>query len=471
MSTFNIKIAQQDLDKLCLLVNAKYPKEAAAFALAGVSIRGDDVTILVRRPIEIPPEQYVYQDKYRLEISSQAINGLAALCEKNQLGAILCHSHPDDIPYSASDDFGEGRVFEVLRRFIPANAPTASLLFYPGGLKGRIWVPGSTLPVPIVEVIVVGRHLQRIRLEEGEEVQEAVSEIYDRQVRALGEAGQRLISQTKVGIVGVGGTGSPTAEQLVRLGVRDLVLIDPDIFEPSNVTRVYGTFAPSCLLQIQKMLHGPPKKVGLVQRHLRRINPAIRVRTVRKHVVLRDAVDHLFDRDIIMLCTDDHWGRSIVNRLVHQYLIPAINMGVRIDAHEGLITEAVGTVDVLRPDTPCLWCKEALQAERIATESMRKSERRDRARQGYVEDLETPSPSVISMTTVISGLSVSLFLQMVTDFMGVNGEVARLNYSPLRSTVSRGMTQIHDKCICRQVRAFGDLKVLPIQEDLAYLDG
>jgi molybdopterin/thiamine biosynthesis adenylyltransferase len=471
MSPYRIKIVQEDLDKLRCLVNAKYPKEAAAFALAGVSIRGDDVTVLVRRPIEIPPEQYVYQTKHHLKISTQAINGLSALCEKNQLGVILCHSHPNEIPYSASDDFGEGRIVEVLRQFIPANAPTASVLFCPGGFRARIWMPGSTIPTPISELVIVGRHLQRIRLEEHRKVQEAVPEIYDRQVRALGEDGQRLIAKTKVGIVGVGGTGSPTAEQLVRLGVRDLVLIDPDIFEPSNVTRVYGAFAPSGLRQILKVLKGPPSKVGLVRRHLRRINPAISVRIIMQNVVVRNAVDQLLDRDIIMLCTDDHWGRSIVNRLAYQYLIPVVNMGVRIDAHEGSITGAVGTADILRPGTPCLWCKGALQAERIATESIPKIARRDRVRQGYVQDLETPAPSVVSMTTVVSGLSVSLFLQLATDFMGENGEVARLNYHPLQSTVGRGMTEIQDKCICRQVKAFGDLKDLPLQEDLSYLDG
>lgn len=60
----------------------------------------------------------------------------------------------------------------------------------------------------------------------------------------------------------------------------------------------------------------------------------------------------------------------MVNQLSYQYLIPAVNLGMRIASSEGTITEAVGVVDVLRPDVPCLWCNQTLRSGRIAGESM-----------------------------------------------------------------------------------------------------
>jgi molybdopterin/thiamine biosynthesis adenylyltransferase len=43
-----------------------------------------------------------------------------------------------------------------------------------------------------------------------------------------------------VGVVGAGGLGSPIAEQLARMGVAELTLIDDDVFDtPSNVRRVF----------------------------------------------------------------------------------------------------------------------------------------------------------------------------------------------------------------------------------------
>jgi molybdopterin/thiamine biosynthesis adenylyltransferase len=468
MPKFRVKIAENDFELLQRLVFADLPKEAGAFALAGVAVGHDRTDIIVRRALEVPKEHFTTQHEHRLEIAPQAINGLVALCERNGLGAILCHSHPADIPYSLSDDYGEKRVFDVLRKFIPARAPTASLLFYPGGVRGRVWVPDQNEAVPIKEVVVVGRRCQ-IFAEGGQEDAEDVSGVFDRQVRVFGVAGQRTIARTKVAVVGVGGTGSPTAEQLVRLGVRDLVLIDPDHFDPSNLTRVYGTF-PSGLGEtwwhFRKQI---PLKVELVAKHLRRIRPKATIAAVPSNVVQRDAAQHILDRDIVFLCMDDHWGRSIVNQIAYQYFIPTVNMGVRIAAKEGQISGGAGSIDVLRPDNPCLWCSQFLGADRIAAESMPRKERVSLEREGYVENIDTPAPSVVSMTTALSGIAVSLFLQLVTDFMGPGGNIARLNYDIMDSTVRRGRATIPRECLCKKVRGCGDLKALPTLFDLSYL--
>jgi tRNA A37 threonylcarbamoyladenosine dehydratase len=50
-----------------------------------------------------------------------------------------------------------------------------------------------------------------------------------------------LLSNLNVGIVGAGGTGSALAEQLIRLGIGNLIVIDDDVFKSSNINRVYGS--------------------------------------------------------------------------------------------------------------------------------------------------------------------------------------------------------------------------------------
>jgi hypothetical protein len=255
----------------------------------------------------------------------------------------------------------------------------------------------------------------------------------------------------------------------VRLRAQDVILIDPDIFEPSNVTRVYGTFASS-IPRSPRPQKGPPRKVALVARHLRSINPEARIESIPLNVVLKEAAVALRDRDVIFLCTDDHWGRSIVNEIAYQYLIPTINLGVRISAQDGKILHGVGAVDVLRPDKPCLWCSQFLRAERIAAESTPKSKRALLEREGYVEGLDTLAPSVVSVTTAVSGLAVGLFLQIVTDFMGATGEITRLNYNIMDGTVRRGETSTATPCVCTKVRGFGDLRSLSTVESLAFLE-
>lgn len=456
------------------LVFADLPKEAGAFALAGTAVHRSETDILVRRPVAVPKHLFSFQHEYRLEVSSQAVNGLVSLCERNRLGAVLCHSHPSDIPYSPSDDHGERRIFDVLRQFIPADAPTASLLFYPGGVTGRVWLPNIRKPIALAEIVVIGRYLRRIPLENfgPSPLPESQShDLFDREIRAFGPEGVDRIQAAKVGIIGVGGTGSSIAEQLVRLGTRDLVLVDPDDLEPSNLTRVYGSFARSF---VRRWWHfakpARTKKVALIRRHLRMIRPETIIQAIQKNVVLHDAAASLVDRDIIFLCTDDHWGRSIVNQITFQYLIPTINLGMSIRAKEGKISDAVGVIDVLRPDVACLWCRQFLRGERIAAESMPRKERDALEREGYVDKIDT-APSVVGVTTTIAGMAVTQFLQLLTDFMGPAGEVARLNYNILDGTVRRGTSTILDGCICTKVKAFGDLKRLPTLKEIPRLEG
>jgi hypothetical protein len=471
MKKHRIKISEQDFTKIQELVFVDLPKEAGVFALAGVAKREDGFDIIVRRPIEIPRNLFSVHHEFRFEVSSQAINGLVALCERNGLTAVLCHSHPEDIPYSPSDDYGEKRIYEVLRQFLPQKMPMASVLFYPEGLRSRIWLPDTSKPESISEVMVVGRRIKRIQSYPSfKHENESYEDMFDRQIRAFGDEGQRFILRTKIGIVGLGSTGSPCAEQIVRLGVRDIVLIDPDKFEPSNITRMYGSFAYRD--KVRWPFRGKTaKKVDIIGAHLRRINPNIKIQIIPRSVVLSEAAEKLIDRDIIFLCTDDHWGRSIVNQIAYQYFIPTINVGMRIAAKEkdGKISEAFGVVDVLRPDLPCLWCRQYLRPERIATESMPRSARQSREREGYVEDIYTPAPSVISITTALSGLAVTLFLQLVTDFLGPNGDIARLNYFVMDGNVRRGRATILNECVCQKVRGFGDLKSLSTQNDISFL--
>lgn len=466
---FRIRIAQKNFDALRELLLADLPKETAAFLLAGTAAHGDTTDIIVRRVIPIPRDHYEIKEDYHLRISPVAVNGLAALCEANRIGAVLCHSHPADIDYSSSDDHGEQRIVESLRQFLPTGAPTASLLVHPSGIRARVWLLERPDPIPVIEGIIVGRALQRIPLNNDSQVPLPSPELFERQVQAFGEEGQARISQAKVGIVGVGGTGSPTAEQLVRMGVQDIVLIDPDDFEASNLTRVYGTFGRSGWKRWWSW--SKEKKVNLVAAHLRRIRPEVKVRPIAENVVIRSAAETLLDRDVIFLCTDDHWGRSIGNRIAYQYLIPAINLGLRITSNDSVIEAGAGVVDILRPDKPCLWCREFLHADRIAAESMSPKDRERLEQEGYVDALDISVPSVVSFTTALSGMATSLFLQLITDFMGEAGDVMRLNYNLLDGRVRRGQTNMRERCACHKVRGFGDLRSLTTLPSLpAYLN-
>ncbi len=94
---------------------------------------------------------------------------------------------------------------------------------------------------------------------------------YSRQVlfRPIGVEGQRRLLDSTVALVGCGALGASLAEQLVRVGVGRLVLVDRDVVEESNLGR-------QALYTAQDAADGLPKVVALAG-HLRAFNPDIDV--------------------------------------------------------------------------------------------------------------------------------------------------------------------------------------------------
>lgn len=68
----------------------------------------------------------------------------------------------------------------------------------------------------------------------------------------------------------------------------------------------------------------------------------------------------------------------------------------------------------------------------------------------------------MGLTTAVAGLAGTLFLQLVTDFMGDAGDVSRINYFPLEGVVARGRVPVKTPCLCSKVKAMGDLEPLPV---------
>ncbi|MGH2367194.1 MAG: hypothetical protein ACRDI2_03260, partial [Chloroflexota bacterium] len=172
----------------------------------------------------------------------------------------------------------------------------------------------------------------------------------------------------------------------------------------------------------------------------------------------------LIDRDSVFSCLDEHWGRAVLNQLAYQYLIPTINLGVRLDVNETGLRGAAGSIQTLRPGVACLWCAGLLSPDRIRAESLSVRERKRLQEEKYVIGLETQAPSVISLTTTLSGLAVTQFLQLITGFLGLDGGFRRLNYFIPEATVRPGETPVRDSCQCRRVLARGDMLELPTVE-------
>ena len=196
---------------------------------------------------------------------------------------------------------------------------------------------------------------------------------FDRQVRAFGGDVQRVLSQLRVGVVGCGGTGSAATEQLVRLGIRQMVLVDPDVLSESNITRVYGSAAADV----------GKHKVDVLLAHVRRIAPDLDVTTCIAKVTEEHVARSLTGCDIVFGCTDDNAGRLVAARLAAYYLLPLIDCGVLISSEHGQLQGVDGRVTVVTPGEGCLVCRGRIDMAQAQAEQLHPTERAGREAEGY----------------------------------------------------------------------------------------
>ena len=60
---------------------------------------------------------------------------------------------------------------------------------------------------------------------------------FDRTIRLVGEEGQARLLRAKVALFGLGGVGSYALEALVRAGIGEMLLVDGDAVEETNLNR------------------------------------------------------------------------------------------------------------------------------------------------------------------------------------------------------------------------------------------
>ncbi|MDF2596769.1 MAG: thiamine biosynthesis protein ThiF, family 2 [Clostridia bacterium] len=130
----------------------------------------------------------------------------------------------------------------------------------------------------------------------------------------------RKLKEGKVAIAGLGGLGSNIAVMLARVGVGQLLLIDFDIVEPSNLNR-----------QSYNISHlGLPKTTAL-KKQLAEINPFIKVETQDTKVTEGNVAALFSGYDIICEAFDKPEAKSMLvnialNQLPHIKIVAASGM-------------------------------------------------------------------------------------------------------------------------------------------------
>lgn len=95
---------------------------------------------------------------------------------------------------------------------------------------------------------------------------------YQRNRNMISVAEQQQLFQSRIAVIGCGGLGGYIIEELARLGVGEIIAIDPDIFEEHNLNR--QLLATPCSLG--------RAKVEAAQARVNEINPAVMITPIKE---------------------------------------------------------------------------------------------------------------------------------------------------------------------------------------------
>ena len=157
-------------------------------------------------------------------------------------------------------------------------------------------------------------------------------EIASRQMSIVTRSEQERFKDGKITVIGCGGIGGETIEMLARMGIGELVLVDKDAFDLSNLNR--QTLATIADLGLDKSAVAAEK--------VRLINPYVKVTTFNEHIDQSNIEKVIGDSDIVIDALDNVLTRVIVSRAAKEKGIPYIH---------GAIHGTLGQVTVFLPNS------------------------------------------------------------------------------------------------------------------------
>ena len=354
--------------------------------------------LLVQEVYVVPENEYSVRSATMVQISGQFQLNCENRARKNRWSIIYCHSHPlvRSIPlYSSQDDRTENQLASYLQERLP-EVPHLSLLVGAEAINCRSIGSNQS-----VRVLQVGRNLTVAT--ESPVVLNIATTIYNRQILAFGSDGQSALRAIRVGVVGLGGTGSAVTQQLAHLGVTKYILIDRDNVDPTNLNRLIG----ASIKDVGKA------KVSVASRMISTICPNAEIDSYEYDIVDESCAERILQSDIIFCCTDSHASRNLLNSVSYQYYIPCLDMGVVLtpDCQSSKVGIS-GRVNMLSPGLPCLTCLNVLDPDIIRKELLNAEQRN--ADPYFSDGVGIHQPAVISLTSTIASIAVTMFLSIVT---------------------------------------------------------
>jgi molybdopterin-synthase adenylyltransferase len=322
-----------------------------------------------------------------------------------QLDVVHIHTHSGtDFPdFSAVDDRAESKYAKFLSHRSDDSSRLISGVFDESLERGqfRIWNRKGT----DFRSIICNRSW--LEIDEIELSESPLDPSFARQ-QVFGTGCQQKLNQLTVALVGCGGIGAIFAETLGRLGVKNWILVDPDRLETSNLNRMPAA-TPT-------MVEDGWYKVHYVKHLLDRIYP-----TGANITAIPDAISSttsIATADLIIVATDNHASRQIVQEIALKSIRPLVCLGTHIEVKSDGMPRMYARVTV--PPLGggwCLMCGNIINLHRAALESAPTEIDRLVANAGYLDGID--DPAVLWLNNICASTGVGVIHGIVSGFVDV----------------------------------------------------
>lgn len=406
---YQLRFSGNDYQKLQQHLFPGDGKEAVAVALCG-RYENDELSILLTHRIELIPHYECDRHKNYINWKTDRIVHLLESADRKKMAILKIHSHPGGFPeFSEVDDESDNEFFQSVFGWCDHDGVHGSAVMLPSGeIFGRIFT--SNLNHSPLNKISIAGDLIHIW---NSVSQKTIDEYSVRTIQAFGEGTYAKLKSMKIGVIGCSGTGSPTIEQLVRLGVGCMVLSDPDKVEIKNLNRILN----STMIDAEKGLN----KALMHNIAIDRIGLGTKVVLYTSNLYEnKDLLSELITCDVIFGCVDSVDGRHLLSQLTNFYLIPYFDIGVRLDADgQGGIKNILASVHYIQPGCSTLLSRGLYTEKRLFDDGLLRQDPIEFTKQeksGYVHNANVNRPAVISINMQISSMAVIELLNRLHPF-------------------------------------------------------
>ncbi len=384
--------------------------EAAALVLCGRRDSQDGHILCAHKILVIPHQKCFERTPVRVHWPTALGMPLFEEAMRKHMAVLKIHSHPGYYPhFSEIDDKSDFELFQSLHGWTDDAFPHASSVMLPNKeIFGRT-ISKDMQFHPINRILISG---DDILFYDTIQSENSVAARDIRTAQAFGEKTLNLLNSLRVGVVGCSGTGSWVIEQLSRLGVKELVLVDPDVIEHKNLNRIIN----STLKHAEKNT----PKVKAIASIIKRIGTKTKVKVFHTDLFDIEVLQYLATCDVLFGCMDTVDGRDLLNRLATFYNVPYFDLGVRLDADgQGGINVACGSVHFLLPGGSSLLSRNVYTPEALRAATLRRSnpaQFESELKEGYIKGAKVESPAVISINGMCATLAVNNLLARIHPF-------------------------------------------------------